>query len=399
MEVTATYSDESTEKVTNYSIINGESLQVGQTIVTISYTENGITKEVTQTIKVNHDYEEEVIASTCTEDGYTEHKCTRCNNTYRDNETEKLGHDYKVEHTNLPTCEEKGLDTYTCTRCGDTYTKEVAALGHDYKETVVAPTCTENGYTEHKCTRCDNTYRDNETEKLGHDYKVEHTNLPTCEEKGLDTYTCTRCGDTYTKEVAALGHNYKETVVEPTCTEDGYTEHTCTKCNDTYIDNEIAALGHNYENGKCIRCGNEEPIVKVESDDYVVDDVNNYIKGISPKTTVKDLKVSISTNATEVKVFKGEKELTESDKIGTNVKIHLKNEYEEQIYTLVVTGDIDGDGEANFWDMLALNKHRLRIELLGKVEEIAGDINEDKVVDFWDMLEINEFRLGIKEKL
>ncbi len=52
MEVTATYSDGSTAPVTNYTIVGGDNLTVGTTSITISYTEDGATKEVTQAITV-----------------------------------------------------------------------------------------------------------------------------------------------------------------------------------------------------------------------------------------------------------------------------------------------------------------------------------------------------------
>ena len=49
-------------------------------------------------------------------------------------------HDYKGTVT-APTCTEKGYTTYTCSKCGDSYKDdEVAALGHDYKDGI--------------CTRC-----------------------------------------------------------------------------------------------------------------------------------------------------------------------------------------------------------------------------------------------------
>ncbi len=52
MVVIAKYGDLE-ETITNYEIIGGENLQEGTTSVTISYTEDEITKETTQTIKVN----------------------------------------------------------------------------------------------------------------------------------------------------------------------------------------------------------------------------------------------------------------------------------------------------------------------------------------------------------
>ena len=52
MKVTATYNDGTTKEITEYTITNGESLSVGQTSVTISYKENGVTKTTTQAITV-----------------------------------------------------------------------------------------------------------------------------------------------------------------------------------------------------------------------------------------------------------------------------------------------------------------------------------------------------------
>ncbi len=52
MVVTATYNIGSKAKITDYTITNGSSLKLGQTSITISYTDNGITKTTTQPIKV-----------------------------------------------------------------------------------------------------------------------------------------------------------------------------------------------------------------------------------------------------------------------------------------------------------------------------------------------------------
>ena len=50
--VKAKYSDGSSKEITDYTIENGDKLTAGQTSVTISYTENGVTKTTTQAIKV-----------------------------------------------------------------------------------------------------------------------------------------------------------------------------------------------------------------------------------------------------------------------------------------------------------------------------------------------------------
>ena len=88
-----------------------------------------------------HTYEGYTVTSpTCTEPGYTTHKCTSCDYSYNDSYIEPLGHNYTEEVT-APTCTEGGYTTYTCSVCGDSYKGSyVDPLGHDYQ----------NG----TCTRC-----------------------------------------------------------------------------------------------------------------------------------------------------------------------------------------------------------------------------------------------------
>ena len=88
-----------------------------------------------------HTYEGYTVTSpTCTEPGYTTHKCTSCDYSYNDSYIEPLGHNYTEEVT-APTCTTRGYTTYTCSVCGDSYKGSyVDPLGHDYK----------NG----TCTRC-----------------------------------------------------------------------------------------------------------------------------------------------------------------------------------------------------------------------------------------------------
>ena len=165
-----------------------------------------------------------------------------------DTYTDPTGHsfgDWRV--TSDPTCTDKGVETRKCKNCKATETREVKALGHDYKATVVAPTCTAKGYTLHKCSRCSDSYKDNYTDPTGHsfgDWRV--TTAPTCTAKGVETRKCKNCEATETREVKALGHDYKDTVVAPTCTSKGYTNHKCTRCNDEYNDTETEMKAHSF---------------------------------------------------------------------------------------------------------------------------------------------------------
>lgn len=68
--------------------------------------------------KITHSYSSEIIAPTCTTGGYTTHTCTVCGDTYKDNEINALGHNYKYV----------GLDNSEhikkCSNCNDTKDQE-----------------------------------------------------------------------------------------------------------------------------------------------------------------------------------------------------------------------------------------------------------------------------------
>ena len=117
-------------------------------------------KEIYNDVKspTGHQYGDTTVhPATCTEDEYSERICTVCN--YKDVVTKtgtKLGHSY-VKNVVAPTCTEQGYTIYKCKNCGDTYKDDyVKALGHtEVIDKAVAPTCTQSGLTEGKhCSVC-----------------------------------------------------------------------------------------------------------------------------------------------------------------------------------------------------------------------------------------------------
>ena len=136
--------------------------------------------------------------------------------------------------------------------------------------------------------------------------------------------------------------------------------------------------------------------ININSDKYTLE--ANYIKPIQPKTTVKALVEEITTNATSIKVYKNDTVLKDTDYVGTGMKIVFSLGEETKTYTLIVLGDINGDGEANFLDIVSMNKHRLGKKILSEEEKLAGDVVLDGEVDFKDIVKVNKFRLNkIKE--
>ncbi len=54
-------------------------------------------------------------------------------------------------------------------------------------------------------------------------------------------------------------------------------------------------------------------------------------------------------------------------------------------------GDINGDGEIDVLDLIALKNYLLKKELLTYVAMLAADINEDGKVDILDLLMLKEY--------
>ena len=217
---------------------------------------------------------ENEIPATCTEPGSYDYViyCTLCGEEMRRGtgiKTPVLGHDFQAGDVIAPTCTEDGYTVYTCSRCGDTQNRDITeATGHALGEWEtaadgVAPTCTLPGTTTGEvryCANCDyfETRGGEAIPALGHDYVAGTPVAATCTDKGYTQYTCSRCGDSYTAdETAALGHTWDDGVITkaPTATEEGVKTFTCTRCGATRTE-AIAPTG------------STDPTLPEESTDY-----------------------------------------------------------------------------------------------------------------------------------
>ena len=169
----------------------------------------------------SHNFERTVVPATCVTGGYTLDVCTRCGHRETSNETEALGHVWDVK-TLESTCTVAGRTVKTCKACEIVHTELGTALGHKMSETPV------------------------------------ETVAPTCTAKGKNVYRCTNDGCEYftVEEIAQLGHEYTTTTVDPTCVVAGYTSTKCQRCGDESVT-VIAALGHEYVDSICVRCNTE----------------------------------------------------------------------------------------------------------------------------------------------
>ena len=214
---------------------------------------------------------------------------------------------------------------------------------------------------------------------------------------GQHSRTCSKCGYTQTESHTEVIDEAKEA----TCTETGETEGKhCSVCNTvTVAQQEIPAKGHNYVDGECTECGKQQyDDIEIESEKYEIDDI--YISKIQPKTTVKDVKDGIQTNATEIKIYDTEDNLLkDTDIVGTKAKIELKIGNKTKIYKAIVIGDVDGDGMAGILDIISINKYRLNKKTLEEIYLKAADVTEDNKINLIDIIKVNKYRLNKITKL
>ena len=125
----------------------------------------------------------------------------------------------------------------------------------------------------------------------------------------------------------------------------------------------------------------------VKSDDYVVKDA--LIKNIDTNTSLEELKSKLNTNAKQFKLIKNGQEV---DKISTGTILVLDN---DRSYTLVVTGDINGDSYHNELDLTLLINHLLdRTLIQNEIESMASDMNNDGEIDIVDLSMMNKKTLN-----
>ncbi len=154
-----------------------------------------------------------------------------------------------------PTCTADGYTTYTCT-CGNNYVSDkTTSVGHDFGEwhTTKEPTAAETGFAERVCVSCN--FKNTKVlgkiiENHAHSFTSRVTKAATCNQVGETTFSCS-CGETYTEEIVKSKHNYKTSVSKPTCVNEGYTTYTCS-CGDSYVSNRVAPLGHTFSEWKII---------------------------------------------------------------------------------------------------------------------------------------------------
>ena len=224
--------------------------------------------------------------ATCETDGvrtYTA-KVTFEDKEYTSSKTEVIpakGHTLTAVAEVPATCETAGVKAHwVCSVCGKLFSDvegktettleklTIPATGHAYGEPVWK---WNDDFTASATFTCAND--DSHVETVNATVTNAVTTEATCETTGVRTYTAKATfegkeyTDTKTETLPATGHDTELVgAKDATCTEDGYTgDEVCKVCQTVVKQGEvIPALGHDYKDGKCSRCGAEEPTTPVE---------------------------------------------------------------------------------------------------------------------------------------
>ena len=237
MKIEAIYNNGTTEEVSNYQVTNGRNLKLRQTGVTISYTEDGVTKTVEQGITVN----------------------------------------------------KKGL---TSIKVKQEPNKKIYIEGQNFESTGM---------------KIEAIYNNGTTEEVSN-YQVTN------------------------------GRNLK---LGQTGVTISYTENGVTKT----IEQPITVI--------------KKETLNIEVKNYEVKKENGteYIEKIMPNTSIETLIRSIVTNGI-VEIYKEKVKTTDENQfVGTGMEIIIKLDNEEKRYTVVVTGDLTGNGKMGIGDLSKLSRY------------------------------------------
>jgi len=124
-----------------------------------------------------------------------------------------------------------------------------------------------------------------------------------------------------------------------------------------------------------------------------IDDVNNIIFKLKEGITAGDILSYISTSGEITIKNKAGNVIENSDIIGTGYKIEIELSSGTKEYTLVVSGDVTGDGIVNIADVLKIADHTINKNILTDYEELASEVTNDTNLNIADVLKIADYTL------
>ena len=373
MVITAIYSDESSKMVTNYEVENGINLQAGQGSVTISYTEGDITKSAIQRIIVEQEDDEDEPA-----------KLIGIVITKEPNKVEyKVGEDFDPTGMIVKAVYSDGTE------------KEVSNYS------VIGGTNLQTWVTYVLIT-----YREEKTKTAIQEIRVVDEQSPA----ELTKIKITKAPNKTEYEV---GENFDPTgmVVKAEYSNGEETEITnYTVPNGINLQNGQKSVTIRYTEGGITKSTIQPITVKpaetpklsviINTFEEVTGGEMTYIENIKPGTTVKTLKDNIETNGT-IEIYKESVKITNNNtKLTTGMTVKISLNDEQRNYVIVVTGDLNGDGNMDDIDLLKLARFKvgyLDASLIGEFYRAANIVRDNECANDIDLLKMARVLVDLEE--
>ncbi|MBQ2835694.1 MAG: dockerin type I repeat-containing protein [Clostridia bacterium] len=137
----------------------------------------------------------------------------------------------------------------------------------------------------------------------------------------------------------------------------------------------------------------EQDKLQVNISEYNVN-ANNFITNIALETPIREFVENIDTNGT-IEIYKGTQKVTDTEtNIGTGMTVKISFNNQEQEYTVVVKGDINGDGCAKLSDLSKLKLSVIGTTQLEGAYKEAADLNGDGNVKLSDLSKMKLYLVG-----
>lgn len=127
------------------------------------------------------------------------------------------------------------------------------------------------------------------------------------------------------------------------------------------------------------------------SDVFTFDEKESKIYGLPPSTTIAKIKESIECTGYDVQFVDHNGNVKTSGVIGTGGKIIFTGNETEKTYTVIIFGDLTGEGNINTNDKRCIFNYLLAEESLSGDYLLAADINHDNIVDLKDLAAIDKY--------
>lgn len=379
-------------------------------------------------------------------EGYTQYRCY-CGTIFNDDYISKNHSMGDLVKKTEATCTEDAYEYYVCADCGEEYSVlSENALGHSYEDEMCVR-CSDvpeeiqlNEFIDVSFTKGNLTqwfvfkpdvdgtycfYSDSQADTVGYLYDSEMNVVGSgsyyhyifdvrYDENFAIKYNFTAGNIYYLKvslEDESDSYDIKIKVTDnfigvhayiffesvgSTCT-GGHDDYVCINCGAFRTDGYYYAGNHSFSDGGCIGCGcrgdfedHLQEFRPTDGSSVVIDNDRKLISGVPSGLAYYDLTNDYITACVDLDI-----EVERNDIVGTGSKVKLKEFYDELLaeYTIVVFGDVNGDGFCDGQDAVLVSCIADGMLTRADVSDavyMAADFNCDGIVNSYDVDALNE---------